>query len=229
MPNHISNRLVFDGPSDKVAELREFLRNEREGECVDFNAIVPMPQCLRDPMEFPHHIVTAVAAFVEAPLSENEAIAMLQRDSRSRAQFKFEDPTEQELFDKGVSNYRECGYIYWYDWCAEKWGTKWNAYNSKETEEGVEFETAWSAVPVLVSLLARYFPDVRIGYVYADEDAGFNTGRFMFHNNAFHKDIPEGGSFEAYEMYFELRPEAREEYTLKDGEYEYNDPFEKGE
>lgn len=42
MPNHITNKLTFEGKEERVKELREFIKGE--GEVIDFNTLEPMPK-----------------------------------------------------------------------------------------------------------------------------------------------------------------------------------------
>lgn len=98
----------------------------------------------------------------------------------------------------------------WYDWRCDNWGTKWNAYEiSVELEEWdgdpnefsvfIRFCTAWSGVPKLMAILAERFPRLNeFRYTYADEDYGYNVGRYWFKNGKIEDVyIPEGGSREA--------------------------------
>lgn len=75
----------------------------------------------------------------------------------------------------------------WYEWNRSNWGTKWDAYDqSIEPLPGdlckLQFDTAWShPVPVmeaLVERLAKEFPDEVVKVEYADEDFGYNVGRY---------------------------------------------------
>ena len=71
----------------------------------------------------------------------------------------------------------------WYDWCIENWGTKWNACNTYViSDNDVEFDTAWSCPVNIFIELSKQFSDVEIEVEYADEDIGYNCGRFVFSN-----------------------------------------------
>lgn len=69
----------------------------------------------------------------------------------------------------------------WYEWACESWGSKWNAREPVvDTEMRViTFETAWSAPGGIVKALAERFPNIGWKWVYADEDQGYNVGRFI--------------------------------------------------
>lgn len=113
----------------------------------------------------------------------------------------------------------------WYDWNRENWGTKWNSYSFEKINKNTyKFETAWVGVPKILTAMSLKFPEVEFLYKYADEDTAYNTGIMKFLNgNIIEENHPEGGSFEAYELYFELNPNDRAYYKLIDGNYEYID------
>ena len=113
----------------------------------------------------------------------------------------------------------------WYVWSCNNWGTKWNSYDCEKLDENVfVFDTAWNSVPGLVEKMSKVFPEIQFNYKYADEDTGYNVGHYIYKNgDIIYKYLPEGGSKEAYEFAFELRPYHKERYKLVDGEYEYTD------
>ena len=112
---------------------------------------------------------------------------------------------------------------WWYRWNIDNWGTKWNSYSHCSNEYGTyTFNTAWNGVPALIQEVSRQNPDIEIEYVYADEDSGFNVGKFIFLNgNILFSIIPQGVTKESYDIYFELNPEDKEYYELIDGNYKY--------
>lgn len=115
------------------------------------------------------------------------------------------------------------GYPSWYEWRREHWGTKWNASDISPIENGVVFDTAWSAPHPILRRLAKCFPDVRITHRWADEDTGYNCGECVYHNGTTDETIPEGGSYEAYEIAFDLWPWRKDDYELVDGNYQMID------
>lgn len=81
------------------------------------------------------------------------------------------------------------GYDNWYDWRCQNWGTKWNSGDSPEpmlNERGNRvtyfFQTAWSTPAPVIEKLSEKFPDVKIKVWYADEDYGYNVGKYEFKN-----------------------------------------------
>lgn len=76
-----------------------------------------------------------------------------------------------------------------YNWCADHWGTKWNAYQQKEpvvddwhdeyTTVKMSFTTAWCApVPVFVAMAERW-PDLDFELVWYERGSG-QHGRLTF-------------------------------------------------
>lgn len=117
------------------------------------------------------------------------------------------------------------GYPSWYEWRCDNWGTKWNAGDINtdgEDNNFIEFDTAWNAPFPIIDRLAKNFPNVEIIHKWADEDTAYNCGEHVYRNGTEdYENIPDGGSKEAYELAFDLRPYLRDEYEIVDGEYRY--------
>lgn len=78
-------------------------------------------------------------------------------------------------------------------------------------------------MPNLILHLSLKFPDIEFEYTFADEDAGYNTGKGTIVNGESEIFYPEGGSKESFEIYFETHEWAREYYKLEDGEFRYKE------
>lgn len=116
---------------------------------------------------------------------------------------------------------------WWYNWNTANWGSKWGGYSYKREAINIFiFETAWSSVPPIIEAMSKAFPELTIKYSWSDEDSGHNCGRALYYNGLMTEDIPEGGSVEAYEIYFEHRPGSKDDYELVDGEYRYKEEAE---
>lgn len=123
-------------------------------------------------------------------------------------------PTPKWVFQGNISFVEEEKYgaeNCWYQWNLNNWGTKWNAYETKEYENVIEFETAWNGVPKLMSKLALIFHDIELKYQYADEKMGYNVGSYTFKGTEIKKETIMNQSKEAYELYFDLW-DCRNEY-----------------
>ena len=113
---------------------------------------------------------------------------------------------------------------WWYTWNIKNWGTKWGGYcNVKISDNEYEFQTAWSAAFKIVEEIHKNFNDIKIEFTYADEDSVYNCGKIIFENGLKYDYIPEGGTKEAYEIYFELNPEYKDDYVLIDNNYKRKD------
>lgn len=112
---------------------------------------------------------------------------------------------------------------WWYNWNKNNWGTKWNSYShERESWNTFVFETAWANVKALMLILSKSIPETEIIYEYADEDTGYNCGYFKIKNGEIlESEIPKGGTIEAYDLSFKLRPEYKDGYQIIDGKYEY--------
>lgn len=111
---------------------------------------------------------------------------------------------------------------WWYTWNINNWGTKWGGYSCERPAiNQFTFETAWSPAPKIIEVMSKAFPAVTLKYSWADEDTGYNCGRALYHNGLLDFVKLEGGSIEAYELAFELRPDCRENYQLIDNKYQY--------
>lgn len=133
-------------------------------------------------------------------------------------------PDDPAYKDQPTQKEAEKSPNWWYRWNIDHWGTKWSAYECQRPAINVfTFETAWSSVPVIVEAISKAFPKVTIKYSWADEDTGYNCGRAIYRNGLLEEEKPEGGSIEAYDIAFELRPGYKDNYTLVDGKYQYTE------
>lgn len=186
MPNWVANRLKVIGDKNKVQEFLTHIKGqERESEVIDFNTIVPMPVSLRD-TESSTRVSTAVLYYLEQ--TQNDELLSKVKNFLPTLPFPyFEKETEselQELYSLGekyVKIFEETGYLSWYEWSIDNWGTKWNATSSYtinlyDNEVDVLFDTAWSGVPELIDRLVASFPHLYFEYDFADEDFCYNTG-----------------------------------------------------
>lgn len=185
----------------------------------DLDKIVPMPEILKD-LEPHSGIVNAVKKKYNASVSTDPILAAMQLHNRMDQTLEFEG-RDKEMFDKCCKAYEETGFAYWYDWSIANWGTKWNTYEcERESYATFTFETAWSGILNMIQRMSAGCPGIQIRYEYADEDIGYNCGEYtLLDGEIIHENTPEGGSREAYELAFKLRPEYRDYYELKDGVY----------
>lgn len=217
MPNHIQNRLTINGTTEQIEEVKKSLQVEEDGKVIpmDFNKILAMPEGLK--MECHSGVETACKVALHIKTFTT---------GREKSPIEFED-NDWEQFIQGLQNARKTGFVYWYDWACENWGTKWNAYHqpdNRDTDNIIHFQTAWSAPTELMGKLSAKFPLVEFVLQYADEDTGCNVGVVTYREGAIvSQNIPQKTSNEAYEMAFELWPEDKANYSLVDGKYKYTE------
>lgn len=252
MPNHIQNRLQVIGESSEVQKLFDHIKGQWDnGEPmqIDFNTITPMPEELEvnphSGIEMWVKLCTGQIDFSSILSSTKISSAKLFLNGhyeivtqRLAAQTVLEyligersgnvkDFTEEEFnqFIQCLKNYRTTGYISWYEWSIDNWGTKWNAYDqndARNTEDTIYFQTAWSSPKKLILELSSMFPAVKIALTYADENAGSNTGRILFEAGAaIEIEQPERQSKEGFAIFFELHPDSIQYYRPVGDTYEY--------
>ena len=230
MPNHVTNIIEFHCSKKVFQEIAEFIRKDDSFfGSVDFNKVLPMPpeldieagsrgeQGLKLYKEF-------LKWKEEQPLTGSQEEVL--RDYIQRMEI---DPETIELGKQYVENLLNYGATTWYDWRIRHWGTKWNAYDCVEVDPDakyLQFNTAWSGVPDILSLLSEQSPDVQITYKWSDEDIGYNVGIATFLDGELKEyDSMPGGSKEAFELAAEVHDFDLAEwgyaFNEKTGTYEY--------
>ena len=230
MPNYVRTRLSFEGKEERIKELFNLVRTETVNEddtiLFDFNKIIPMPSAL-------DILSSSVGEQAFDYLLYQCGCRTKDRSVERMEMLKEKSPEE---FDEAIKlgkqylrNVADYGCTTWYEWRIKNWGTKWPAGEIVVNENSVEFDTAWSFPTQIVQRLSELFPDINISYLYADEDCGYNTGRGKFvAGKCETEEYPQGGSREAYEIYFDTHPDSRKYFLFNDviGNYEYNDKYE---
>lgn len=205
MPNHITNRLTIIGTEEQVAQVRAEIKGEREDQYIDFHKIAPIPKELEGTVS-PMRIVSQEEYDAQElkiatdDLTENERNWGISRS------------LTQALADEYKKKFGHCD---WYGWQTANWGTKWNAYEQHEIDANViEFDTAWSTPYSLLVNLSKKYPQVTFEVEYADEDFGYNVGKYvLLDGETIDQNIPDGGSQEAIEMAMDIKGD--EEYYLE--------------
>lgn len=180
MPNHITNVIkILDLGRHSEAEVRKALLDEKG--FVDFNAIKPFPESLKG---LEPDCDTADRAKCALGLMSFDGPQFFKNLSMSNAITAITTPVKPEKHEmllRCIKAGMECGYVYWYDWNSDNWGTKWNAYGQSEHPAGTRefrFQTAWSHPEDLMVSLSKLIPDAQLQISYADEDMGSNCGEY---------------------------------------------------
>ena len=137
MPNHITNIIKINSlGKHTLADVRGALLND--GAMIDFNLVAKKPECLDD--FNPHYGVIDAAkralGLLELPdegsSDPSSLINRLSIANNIRDMCKTLPEKDMPDLIRAISNYANCGYIYWYEWQLKHWGTKWNAYGQPE-------------------------------------------------------------------------------------------------
>lgn len=219
MPNHITNRLTIKGQN--IQSVKDKIKSPDAA--IDFKNIIPRPESLD--IECSKGIEDAVKNTLQIAIHSNPLIGMLEKQNRSKlpSPLTFTDD-DWNNFIAMLNNVRLYGHTTWYSWSIENWGTKWSAYSIEDNGDTINFETAWSMPEKVMIALSKMFPDNEFHLLYADEDAGSNTGEIVFSKGErIFENIPQSGSLEAYELAFRCCPEQRENYEFVNNTYQYKE------
>ena len=121
-----------------------------------------------------------------------EMLGRIQYDKFGIGSVDFEKiiPMPDNIFkgNLGPEERSKYGSNNWYDWSVANWGTKWNSYGYPDNtalENGkLTFVTAWSAPHPIMQKLSEMFPEIKLEHEWADEDIGYNCGRYVYYDGA---------------------------------------------
>jgi hypothetical protein len=231
MPNHIKNKIELLGPIEDIdALIKRFsthipaaINKTHDGELVICKKLgKEWGFCwfnLKTGMAHDRGDLNQVGLPEGYEIEVNESILLFPDFTKV-----IPPPDDPAYRDEPSQKEAETSPNWWYRWNIEHWGTKWGSYSCEQLAiNQYTFETAWSGVPRIINVMSKAFPSVTIKYSWADEDTGYNCGKQLYHNGLLSEEKPKGGSKEAYELAFELRPDNATNYQFKDGKYEYVD------
>ena len=218
MPNWVINQVTCDN-LQALADLR------------DFNRIVPMP------VVYEHTDAGSASSHFKALWKAGMTYEeMLQEPPRYKPVMDdygnliyVPRPEERAKWPKMLRRFllaqRLHGFADWYDWRLANWGTKWPASDYLPDYEllSCTFETAWSHPVEIIEALSVRYPDTELVVSYADENIGYNAGRYTIRNGIYgYADDVMCGSKEAFEIAFSLWG-GEEDYRFDKltGTYEY--------
>ena len=203
MPNHVTTILsIADAGGTPLADIRSKMLNDKG--LVDFNVIKAAPACLKDfepNMGVLSRAMAALGLLPDPKSTTGDGIADLTKrlelsNALREVTTKARD-TDIPHIIRAIENYRDCGYMYWYDWNQEHWGTKWNCYGQPNDGHPADatqfkFETAWGHPNDMIVALSERLPGVVFSVRYADEDIGSNCGSYRLKSGVrFDEDIAD--------------------------------------
>lgn len=204
MPNFVKNKIIIRSKEMVDKLLNEYCTVEDNIRYFDFNKIIEMPKDLE--IEFSSRSLDGLKLAITALENKNEI--MIQLFTTSNYEFYEEiknyinvkdylltsDQVEEMLNSykdlsevislgaKQISNLYKYKAANWYFWCIENWGTKWNSSNLEYSNNTIKFETAWEpCIPVIIRL-SELNPDMKLAYLYSDEEEGVDCGYMMMQN-----------------------------------------------
>jgi len=206
MANHVTNRVTFTGNETEVVKMLSEIKGKEEDSFIDFNTFCPIPKELEGTVSPVKIISQKEYAEQEKKIANGELTEQQKQWGLSRGITKKLSAEYQKKF--GADN--------WYDWQCANWGTKWNAYDQYSNGDNmIEFHTAWSTPYNAMVNLSNKYPTIEIFVEYADEDFGYNVGKYTILNGVvINEETPEGGSQEALLIAMDIN--GNEEYYLTD-------------
>ncbi len=194
MPNYVTNKV--SAPSHVVASMLN-----TEGQ-IDFDAVVPWTGCRPCPGEGLSCLAEHIAKNLPSYLAFNNLTDEVRRSPLVK---NLDEESVVDLIlsvQRMAEDRRSTGYLHDMDFARDKWGTKWNAFESlADVPLGVaQFKTAWSMPDAFFLALSKMFPRDRICVQYADEHLGQNCGRVVYsggkkvfsRSSAFNSDPVDG-------------------------------------
>jgi hypothetical protein len=170
MPNHTYNTLTIEPKSivDAEQNIKEILNTIKsdDGEPIDFNKIIPMPECLKN-VTSTTLFTTEIDKIEEKIREKNEQFNWGFTEEQIQDRIK-RDTEIAELYNENIA---KTGYKCWYDWSCDNWGTKWNAYQQEldEKTNQIHFQTAWASPEPVIKKLSEMFPNATFLVTYQDE------------------------------------------------------------
>lgn len=188
MPNWTINTIAVEGKrrGNFVFLDHDLFTAGEKGLQFDFNKLIPMPKSLSitEGSQKRYAVIYYLTSKCKTPIRNlsSDAKAMIGRMGIWDPETVFVQLTNgacdyvksDKLYKDGqqyVKNMEDYGYPTWYDWCCDKWGTKWNACETYVDGSTLSFLTAWSApIPVFLAL-SKKFPDTTF-FMESDYEGG---------------------------------------------------------
>ena len=189
MPNHVTNRITFEGQEERILAMLEAVKSDKYGRgSIDFNKLIPRPSELDiEAGSSTDAGLKAYKGFVEVyklkgKVTKKELLTI--PEEKEKIFLDMRKDIRQKDWELGRVAYRNLlkyGAPTWYEWSITNWGTKWNAYGYEEGTDysacdELTFQTAWSAPHPILRKLSEMFPEIVFKHRWADEDIGMNCG-----------------------------------------------------
>jgi hypothetical protein len=174
MPNWCSNSLHILGDREQLRDFQERVTltddDGNKGYSI-LNALYPTPKELRDAVS---------GHFTEKP---NDNWAKLLANGEITQEWHDElVERNRKGWEVAQANRAKYGYSDWYDWCVDKWGTKWGDCDTElhnDASDGhldMTFQSAWSPPVDGIIEISKMFPDLVFMMSWAEEGMDFYGG-----------------------------------------------------
>jgi hypothetical protein len=178
MPNWCSNTLDIRAKTKE--DLDDFLEKAKnENYEFSLESLYPIPEELK------------VGSHRYLQSYDPIEIEKTHRENAEKYKWNMSEEDLQKKIDEEIAiaeqyaeNKKKYGAVSWYDWCVEKWGTKWDVegYVSRggDTDAHITFESAWSPPTYWLEHVAPQFPNLKFQLNYREEGVGFEGSTYAY-------------------------------------------------
>ena len=162
---------------------------------LDFKTIITPPEIVNQTQSGScsnrgAYLLRVLSGKIDYPERYDKMIGRQEGESVEMAIRRFlrENPEYEKFGSLQLQCLEETGFIDWYEWNNQHWGTKWNACEGDIehvlTHEGASlmeftFDTAWSVPEPVWAQLAEMFPEIVFRIVFFDEGWIFAGGGYF--------------------------------------------------
>lgn len=201
MSVRITNRLLFSGKPERIAELFEDIKSDKDGiGTLDFNKLIPMPEelnieCSSATDRGLAHYKNFVSDYMFSKgLKEIDYLNIPEESEQLHLKYYKHIPNEEwELGKKAYRNQIKYGARDWYHWAIQNWGLKCSAYGFKAPEarepNKIIFDTPDYAPHKIVWMIAEKYPDVEITHEWTSEALGTYCGTKIYRDGVLAEEI----------------------------------------
>ncbi|MFM0417405.1 DUF1281 family ferredoxin-like fold protein [Paraburkholderia aromaticivorans] len=196
MPNYCYNTINISGDTEQLKEFASrhlvFEHDERKDQPVttadleygkylnaklDCNTVIPLPEDLNIQANSLYEDTrTKVQQEIDRRLSNFANVDLSELDDTTRS---YIDDTNNmmKVWKKQRSNIKKYGFAHWYDFCCEKWGSKWGAFSAGAVlADGLlvlDYDTAWCPIDGVVKKLIEMYPQFSFQCNYEEPGCAF--------------------------------------------------------
>ena len=172
MPNWCSNSLHISGDE---AQLRDFLERITITDEEGHKGYSILPRLYPTPEE-----LQITSTSMRSPEPNPKWLEWVADGTWTQAEYDERVAEDAELYAKQLANIAKYGYRDWYEWCVEKWGTKWGDCDTELLDASdtidMRFDSAWSPPVDGIIHISTLFPNLLFSMSWAEEGMDFYGG-----------------------------------------------------